>query len=75
MYRLFLLLFTIIFGLYGLVIGSFLIVINLCNVESFGKPYLLPIAPYDKNYFFKTLLTLSNFVETSFSALYILITS
>ena len=56
LYRLFLLLFTIIFGLYGLVIGSFLIVINLCNVESFGKPYLFPIAPYDKNYFFKTLL-------------------
>ena len=56
LYRLFLLLFTIIFGLYGLVIGAFLIVINLCNVESFGKPYLFPIAPFDKNYFFKTLL-------------------
>lgn len=56
LYRLFLLLFTIIFGLYGLVIGAFLIVINLCNVESFGKPYLFPIAPFDKNYFFKTIL-------------------
>lgn len=55
-YRLFLLVLTIIFGLYGLVIGSFLIVVNLCNVDSFGKPYLFPIAPFNKNYFFKTLL-------------------
>lgn len=55
-YRLFLLVFTIIFGLYGLVIGSFLIVVNLCNVESFGKPYLFPIAPFNMNYLFKTLL-------------------
>lgn len=55
-YRLFLLVLTIIFGLYGLVIGSFLIVVNLCNVESFGKPYLYPIAPFNMNYLFKTLL-------------------
>ena len=55
-YRLFLLVLTIIFGLYGLVIGAFLIVANLCNVDSFGKPYLFPIAPFNKNYFFKTLL-------------------
>lgn len=55
-YRLFLLIITIIFGLYGLVIGSFLIVVNLCNVESFGKPYLFPIAPFNMNYLFKTLL-------------------
>ena len=55
-YRLFLLVFTIIFGLYGLVIGSFLIIGSLCNVESFDKPYLYSIAPFNKNYFFKTLL-------------------
>lgn len=56
LYRLFLLVLTIIFGLYGLVIGAFLIVVNLCNTESFGKPYLFPIAPFNKNYFFKTIL-------------------
>ena len=55
-YRLFLLVFTIIFGLYGLVIGSFIIIGSLCNVDSFGKPYLYSIAPFNKNYFFKTLL-------------------
>ena len=55
-YRLFLLVFTIIFGLYGLVIGSFLIIGSLCNVDSFGKPYLYSIAPFNKNYFLKTLL-------------------
>lgn len=55
-YRLFLLVFTIIFGLYGLVIGSFIIIGSLCNVDSFGKPYLYSIAPFNKNYFLKTLL-------------------
>ncbi len=55
-YRLFLLVFTIIFGLYGLVIGSFIIIGSLCNVESFDKPYLYSIAPFNKNYFLKTLL-------------------
>lgn len=56
LYRLLLLIFTIIFGLYGLVIGAFLIVLSLCNTDSFGKPYLYPIAPFNRNYFFKTLL-------------------
>ncbi len=55
-YRLLLLIFTILFGLYGFVIGLFLIIVKLCNVETFGNPYLYPVAPFNKNYFFKTLL-------------------
>ena len=51
-----LLLFTIIFGLYGLVIGGFLILVHLCSVNTFGKPYLFPVAPMDRTYLFKTLL-------------------
>ena len=56
LYRLMLLFFTILLGLYGFVIGVFIILINLCNADSFGKPYLYPIAPYNSNYLFKTLL-------------------
>ena len=44
------------FGLYGLVIGGFLILVHLCSVNTFGKPYLFPVAPMDKTYLFKTLL-------------------
>ena len=55
-FRLFILILSIMFGLYGLVIGGFLILVHLCSVNTFGKPYLFPVAPMDKTYLFKTLL-------------------
>ena len=55
-FRLFILLLAIMFGLYGLVIGGFLILVHLCSVNTFGKPYLFPVAPMDRTYLFKTLL-------------------
>jgi len=55
-FRLFILLLAIMFGLYGLVIGGFLILVHLCSVNTFGKPYLYPVAPMDRTYLFKTLL-------------------
>ena len=54
-FRLFLLIMAILFGLYGLVIGVFILVIHLCSIETFGNPYLYPIAPFNKTYLFKTL--------------------
>lgn len=55
-FRLFILLFSIFLGLYGLVLAAFIIVTHLTSVESFGKPYLYPIAPFNKVYLNKTLL-------------------
>lgn len=55
-FRLFILIFTILFGLYGLVISSFILVVHLCSVNTIGKPYLYPIAPLNWNYLFKGLL-------------------
>ena len=55
-FRLFLLVSSVLFGLYGIVIGTFLIMIHLCSIETFKKPYLYPLAPFDKTYLFKTLL-------------------
>ena len=49
-------LLAIVFGLYGLVIGCILLLIHLCSIEVSGRPYLYPISPFDKVYFFKTLL-------------------
>ena len=45
MYRLFLIVMSALLGLYGLMIGLFLIVVRLCSLKSFGVPYLAPIAP------------------------------
>lgn len=55
-YRLTLLLLAIFLGLYGLVLGWFFITYQLCDTKTFGINYMYPIAPFDKTYFFKTIL-------------------
>lgn len=59
-YRLFLLVCSIVFGLYGFVLGSVLLLLHLANIENYNRPYLYPIAPFNKNYFFKTILKKDN---------------
>nr|WP_235959633.1 spore germination protein [Paenibacillus silvestris] len=36
-------------GFYGIATGTIAILIHLCKLESFGVPYLFPLAPFDKN--------------------------
>lgn len=36
-------------GLYGLTLGLFLYVCIFCSVESFGQPYMAPVAPWRPN--------------------------
>lgn len=55
-YRLFLLICSIVFGLYGFVLGSIILILHLASIDSFGFSYLYPLAPLDKTYLFKTLL-------------------
>ena len=55
-YRLFLLICSIVFGLYGFVLGGILLLLHLASIDSFGFSYLYPLAPLDKTYLFKTLL-------------------
>ena len=56
LYRLFLLICSIVFGLYGFVLGGILLILHLASIDSFGFSYLYPLAPLDKTYLFKTLL-------------------
>ena len=44
-YRLFLIALSAMMGLYGVMIGLFLILLRLCSMKSFGVPYLAPVAP------------------------------
>lgn len=44
-YRQGLILLSAVFGLYGLFIGLFLIVAQLCSMKSFGVDYLSPVSP------------------------------
>lgn len=49
LYRLLLIICSALFGLYGLVIGLFLIVLQLSSMKSFGVDYFAPIAPYRRH--------------------------
>ena len=55
-YRYMFLFFGAFLGLYGIFIGFILFFINVMSVKSLSKPYFAPIAPFNKDYFFKTLL-------------------
>ena len=35
-----------LFGIIGFIMGALLLVINLCSIKTFGKPYTLPIFPF-----------------------------
>ena len=44
-YRLGLILLSALLGIYGFIIGMFLILAHLCSIKSFGVSYLAPVAP------------------------------
>ncbi|MBQ3575280.1 MAG: spore germination protein [Clostridia bacterium] len=45
LYRLLLLFLSAFMGIFGLIIGLFLIVTHLCTIKSFGIPYFAPVSP------------------------------
>lgn len=55
-YRYVLLFFAAVFGLYGIFLGLMLFLINIISTKSLNAPYFAPISPFNKNYFFKTVL-------------------
>jgi len=54
--RFFTLILVTFFGLYGLYIGIYLLLIHLCSLTSLRLPYTYPVAPFDKVYFNKYVL-------------------
>lgn len=55
-YRYIFLFFAATFGLYGIFLCTILLLINVISIKSLNVPYFAPIAPFNKNYFFKTIL-------------------
>lgn len=53
------LLLVAILGLFGFYMSIFATLIHLCSLESIGKPYTYPLAPFDKIYFHKTIFRTS----------------
>lgn len=57
-WRYLLMILAALFGIVGFVMGLMLLLINLCSIKTFGKPYTLPMMPFVKeaqdNALFKT---------------------
>ncbi len=50
------LILAIFYGILGILFGVLYFLIRINDVHSFGKPYFYPITPFDKTYFFKSVL-------------------
>lgn len=68
-YRYTFLIFAAFLGLYGIFLCLMLFLINVISLKSLNTPYFAPIAPYDKNYFFKTVLKKNDKQNTERSTL------
>lgn len=56
-------------GLYGIFIATTLFLVKMISVKSLGASYLAPLAPFNKNYFFKTFLKRKDIKNTKRSTL------
>ena len=45
-WRYVLMILSALFGMVGFMCGFILLIINLCTIKTFGKPYLIPLAPF-----------------------------
>lgn len=54
--RLFILLLSSLFGIFGFLVSILFMIIYLLSIETVNKPYLYPITPFDKKYLSETLL-------------------
>ncbi len=45
-WRYLLMVFSALFGIVGFIVGLLLLLINLCSITTFGKPYTLPMMPF-----------------------------
>ena len=46
LWRYVLMILSAMFGIVGFMCGFLLLLINLCTIKTFGKPYLLPLSPF-----------------------------
>lgn len=59
-YRFLFLILSICLGLYGFMIAFIIFILHLVSTESLHQPYLFPLSPFNKIYFFKTILKNNN---------------
>jgi len=55
-FRMIFLLAAAIYGLYGIVLAFLYFSIHIVELKSIGKPYFYPLAPFNKTYFFQSIM-------------------
>ncbi len=68
-YRYLFLFFAAFFGLYGIFLCTIFLLINVTSVKSLKAPFFAPISPFNKTYFFHTLLKRKDIKNTRRSEL------
>ncbi len=68
-YRYLFLFFASFFGLYGIFLATIFFLINVISIRSLNAPYFAPVAPFNKEYFYKTLLKKKDIKNTQRSEL------
>ncbi len=68
-YRYLFLFFAAFFGLYGIFLCAMLLLINLISLKSLNAPFFAPIAPYNKEYFYQSVLKRKDIKNTKRSRL------
>ena len=58
------------FGLYGITLGLLFFLVYTTNITSFSKPFFAPLAPFNKEYFYNTVIKKSLKKDTLRSTLF-----
>ncbi|MNR42138.1 Spore germination protein B1 [compost metagenome] len=51
------------FGLFGIAMGLFVLLLHLCALRSFGEPFMSPLSPYRKQDLEDTLVRLPRWLK------------
>ncbi len=68
-YRYLFLFFASFFGLYGIFLATIFLLTNVISIRSLNAPFFAPIAPFNKEYFYKTILKKKDIKNTKRSEL------
>ncbi|MED1796512.1 spore germination protein [Brevibacillus nitrificans] len=51
------------FGLFGIFMGLFVLLLHLCSLQSFGEPYMSPLSPYRSTFMEDSLIRLPKWMS------------
>jgi len=68
-YKIFLLILSALFGIYGVIAGAIILIYNLLSIKCFNYSYLTPFIPFDKNEILDSFIKKDKIIKTRNSKL------